>query len=78
MFMNNESSQRVKLFKQEAAKFLLHHKKENISEEDISLAVDLINLGYMIAVKKYHKSSSTEKRQNMNFGIISSEWGQTT
>lgn len=78
--MNKERLEILRLnnFREEAIKFLSDKRSAIISEDEITQAVQLIFLGYSIAVESKIKHKSNSKIQNLNLGIIMSEWGQTS
>lgn len=78
--MNEERLEILRLnkFREEAIKFLSDKRSAIISEDEITQAVQLIFLGYSLAVKSKIKHKSNRKIQNLNLGIIMSEWSQTS
>lgn len=76
--MNEEKAEilRLKKFREEAIKFLSDKRSAIISEDEITKAVQLIFLGYSIAVESKIKHKSNNNIQNLNLGILMSEWGQ--
>jgi hypothetical protein len=78
--MNEERLEILRLnkFREEAIKFLSDKRSAIISEDEITQAVQLIFLGYSLAVKNKIKHKSNRKIQNLNLGIIMSEWSQTS
>ncbi len=76
--MNREKVELLRLhkFREEAIKFLSDKGSAIISEDEITQAVQLIFLGYSIADEIKVKCESNSKIQNLNLGIIMSEWGQ--
>lgn len=76
--MNHEKVKTPGLNKlrEEAIKFLSDKRGVIITEDEIAQAVQLMLIGYSIAVDNQSKQKSLSKTQNLNRGIIMSEWGQ--
>ncbi len=68
---------RLNKLRQEAIKFLSENGNLIVSENEIKQAVQLMTIGYSIAAEDQIRRKSNSKIQNLNLGIIMSEWGQT-
>lgn len=66
------------IIRPQAIQFLQLSKGSNISEQDITFAVDLISFGYMIGLAEIKVKEKPSQVHLINLGIITSEWGQTT
>lgn len=69
---------RLNKLRQEAIKFLSANGNQIVSEHEIKQAVQLLTIGYSIAAEDQIRQKSKSKIQNLNIGIILSEWGQTS
>lgn len=68
----------LKNFQKEAKEFLRLNNNDNVSEDSIQTAENLILNGYTIAAKEHRDLNKATKIQKNNLAIKMSEWGQTS